>query len=89
MAPDPKLNEQQAGPTLAPIVFAIGVAVILAGLVVNLEVIAPAGVAISVLAAVAWIRGSGRPSQAQTKTPEPAPDEARGSRAAVSSSVRP
>jgi Rieske Fe-S protein len=75
MAPDPKLNEQQAGPTLAPIVFAIGVAVILVGLVVNLEVIAPAGVAITVLAAVAWIRGSGRRSQAQTKTPEPAPDE--------------
>jgi Rieske Fe-S protein len=74
MAPDPKLNEQQAGPTLAPIVFAIGVAVILAGLVVNLEVIAPAGVAITVLAAVAWIRGSGRRSPAQTKTPEPAPD---------------
>ena len=75
MAPDPKLNEQQAGPTLAPIVFAIGVAVILAGLVVNLEVIAPAGVAITVLAAVAWIRGSGKRSQAQTKTLEPATDE--------------
>jgi Rieske Fe-S protein len=75
MALDPKLNEQQAGPTLAPIVFAIGVAVILVGLVVNLEVIAPAGVAITVLAAVAWIRGSGRRSQAQTKTLEPATDE--------------
>jgi Rieske Fe-S protein len=47
----------------------------LVGLVVNLEVIAPAGVAITVLAAVAWIRGSGKRSQTQTKTPEPAPDE--------------
>jgi len=75
MAPDTKLNEQQAGPALAPIVFAIGVAVILAGLVVNLEVIAPVGVAITVLAAVAWIRGSGRRSQVQTKTLEPATDE--------------
>jgi Rieske Fe-S protein len=75
MARNTKLNEQQAGPALAPIVFAIGVAVILAGLVVNLEVIAPAGVAITVLAAVAWIRGSGKRSQAQTKTLEPAPDE--------------
>ncbi len=75
MAPDPKLNEQQAGPTLAPIVFAIGVAVILAGLVVNLEVIAPAGVAITVLAAVAWIRGSGKRSPAQTKSLEPATNE--------------
>ena len=75
MAPDPKLNEQQTGPTLAPIVFAIGVAVILAGLVVNLELIAPAGVLITVLAAVAWIRGSGKRPQAQTKTLEPASDE--------------
>jgi Rieske Fe-S protein len=75
MARNTKLNEQQAGPALAPIVFAIGVAVILAGLVVNLEVIAPAGVAITVLAAVAWIRGSGRRSQAQTKTLEPTTNE--------------
>jgi Rieske Fe-S protein len=42
---------------------------------VNLEVIAPAGVAITVLAAVAWIRGSGRRSQAQTKTLEPTTNE--------------
>jgi Rieske Fe-S protein len=75
MARNTKLNEQQAGPTLAPIVFAIGIAVILAGLVVNLEVIAPTGVAITVLAAVAWIRGSGKRSQAQTKTLEPATNE--------------
>jgi Rieske Fe-S protein len=75
MARNTKLNEQQAGPALAPIVFAIGVAVILVGLVVNLEVIAPAGVAITVLAAVAWIRGSGRRSQAQTKTLEPTTNE--------------
>jgi Rieske Fe-S protein len=75
MARNTKLNEQQAGPALAPIVFAIGVAVILVGLVVNLEVVAPAGVAITVLAAVAWIRGSGRRSQAQTKTLEPTTNE--------------
>jgi Rieske Fe-S protein len=75
MARNTKLNEQQAGPTLAPIVFAIGIAVILAGLVVNLEVIAPTGVAITLLAAVAWIRGSGKRSQAQTKTLEPATNE--------------
>ena len=74
MARSTKLNEQQAGPALAPIVFAIGVAVILAGLVVNLEVVAPAGVAITVLAAVAWIRGSGRRSRtsAEPKRIEPA-----------------
>ena len=78
MARSTKLNEQQAGPALAPIVFAIGVAVILAGLVVNLEVVAPAGVAITVLAAVAWIRGSGRRSRtsAEPKRIEPAAGEA-------------
>jgi Rieske Fe-S protein len=67
MARNTKLNERQAGPTLAPIVFAIGIAVTLAGLIVNLEVVAPSGAAISVLAAVAWIRGSGKRSRA----PEP------------------
>jgi len=77
MARNTKLTEQQAGPALAPIVFAIGVAVILAGLVVNLEVVAPAGVAITVLAAVAWIRGNGRRSRAsaQPKRSEPAAAE--------------
>jgi len=74
MARNTKLTEQQAGPALAPIVFAIGVAVILTGLVVNLEVVAPAGVAITVLAAVAWIRGSGKGSRAsaEPKRIEPA-----------------
>jgi Rieske Fe-S protein len=64
MARNTKFDNQQAGPALAPIVFAIGIAVTLAGLIVNLEVIAPSGAAISVLAAVAWIRGSGRRSGA-------------------------
>ena len=58
MARNTKLKDQQAGPALAPIVFAIGVAVTLTGLIVNLDVVAPAGAAIAVLAAAAWIRGS-------------------------------
>jgi len=77
MARNSKLDNQQAGPALAPIVFAIGVAVILAGLIVNLKVVAPAGVAITVLAAVAWIRGSGKGSRAsaEPKRIEPAAGE--------------
>ena len=63
MAQNPS-NKQQAAPRLAPIAFAIGVAVVLVGLVVNLEVIAPVGVAITVLAAVAWIRGNNGGSRA-------------------------
>jgi Rieske Fe-S protein len=64
MAQNSKLENKEAGPALAPICFAIGVAVILVGLVVNLQVVAPAGAAIAVVAAAAWIRRSGRPSRA-------------------------
>jgi Rieske Fe-S protein len=59
MAQNSKLNHQSA-PRLAPILFAVGIGVVLVGLVVNLNVIAPIGVAITLLAAVGWIRGSGR-----------------------------
>ena len=55
-------------PTLAPIAFAIGIAVVLAGLVVSPGVILPVGGAITLLAAFAWIRGSGRQSPT---SPEP------------------
>lgn len=74
MARKSEFSNQQPGPTLAPVVFAIGVAVVLVGLIVNLEVIAPAGAAITVLAAAAWIRGSGRssPSSAEPARQMPA-----------------
>ena len=77
MARNTKLKDQQAGPALAPIVFAIGVAVTLTGLIVNLDVVAPAGAAIAVLAAAAWIRGSGSrsPAPAEPKREEPAADD--------------
>jgi len=76
MAQNPS-NKQQAAPRLAPIAFAIGVAVVLVGLVVNLKVIAPVGVAIAVLAAVAWIRGNNGGSRpaAEPRQPEPAAGE--------------
>ena len=67
MAQNSKLDHQSA-PRLAPIAFAVGTAVILVGLVVNLRVIAPVGVAITLLAAVGWIRGNRRGSDT---TPAP------------------
>jgi hypothetical protein len=60
MAREQQVNARQPGPTLAPVAFAIGVVVVLVGLIINLEAIAPVGAAITVLAAAAWIRGSGR-----------------------------
>ena len=68
MARNSETNDQTAGPTLAPIAFAIGIAVVLAGLVVSPGVILPVGGAITLLAAFAWIRGSGRQSPT---SPEP------------------
>ena len=68
MARNSETNDQAAGPTLAPIAFAIGIAVVLAGLVVSPGVILPVGGAITLLAAGAWIRGSGRQSPT---SPEP------------------
>jgi Rieske Fe-S protein len=68
MARNSETNDQGAGPTLAPIAFAIGIAVVLAGLVVSPGVILPVGGAITLLAGFAWIRGSGRQSPT---SPEP------------------
>jgi Rieske Fe-S protein len=78
MSRNSQTNDQAGGPTLAPIAFAIGVAVVLAGLVVNLQVIAPVGGAITLLAAGAWIRGSGRRTlaSAEPESHEPAATEA-------------
>jgi Rieske Fe-S protein len=62
--------ERRSVPTIWPVSFAIGVAVLLVGLIVNLEVIAPLGGAISLVAAFAWIRGTGKPPR--TRAAEPA-----------------
>jgi Rieske Fe-S protein len=67
MARNSQTNDQAAGPTLAPIAFSIGVAVLLAGLVVNPDVILPVGGAITLLAAGAWIRGGGRRTSASAE----------------------
>ena len=52
-------ESQNGGATVLPAVFAIGVAVLFVGLVVNLQVIAPLGGAIALVAGFGWARGSG------------------------------
>jgi Rieske Fe-S protein len=52
--------------TIWPISFAIGIAVTLVGLIVNPEVIAPLGGAITILAAFAWMRGGGSEEEPTT-----------------------
>ena len=52
--------------TVWPISFAIGIAVTLVGLIVNPEVIAPLGGAITIFAASAWMRGGGSEEQPTT-----------------------
>lgn len=48
---------------IAPPAFAIGIVVLLVGLVINAQVIAPLGAAITLAAAVSWIRGGGRAAE--------------------------
>jgi Rieske Fe-S protein len=50
---------ENAGATLLPVSFAIGVAVLFGGLVVNLQVVAPLGGAIALVSGLAWVRSSG------------------------------
>jgi Rieske Fe-S protein len=61
-------DEQSAASaaTIWPISFAAGVAVLLVGLIVNPAVISPLGGAIIIVAAFAWIRGSGSVEQPTT-----------------------
>ncbi|MFZ1881219.1 MAG: Rieske 2Fe-2S domain-containing protein [Gaiellaceae bacterium] len=54
--------------TVAPVSFAIGIAVLLVGLVVSPLVLVPLGGAIALAAGIAWVR-----SNARTPDPEPAP----------------
>jgi Rieske Fe-S protein len=58
---DAQQESTRAG--VAPLAFAIGIVVSLVGLVVNPLVIAPLGAAIAVVAAVGWIRRSGRSAE--------------------------
>jgi Rieske Fe-S protein len=56
---------------IASLAFAIGIVVSLVGLVINPLVIAPLGAAIALVAAVGWIRRSGRPAEPVDEAPAP------------------
>ena len=60
---------ENTGATFLPVSFAIGVVVLLVGLVVNLQLIAPLGAAIALVAGLAWALGSG--SKRRPTTPRP------------------
>jgi Rieske Fe-S protein len=72
-----RLDEPPAATTAAvwPISFAVGVAALLVGLIVNPEVIAPLGGVITVLAGFGWVR-SGRPAPQSTDTEAERPQAA-------------
>jgi len=73
MAPQ-RVDEPSAATTASiwPISFAAGVAVLLIGLIVNPEVIAPLGGAITVVAGFGWVRGT-RPERRPTETDDEQP----------------
>jgi Rieske Fe-S protein len=56
---EPRQREAARAASIWPIAFASGVAVAFVGLIVNLEVIAPLGGAIALLAVFGWVRGWG------------------------------
>jgi Rieske Fe-S protein len=63
-----------ANATVWPVAFALGLVVLLVGLIVNPEVIAPLGAAVSVAAGFAWVRGNKRkelPSRKPERRPVP------------------
>ena len=63
---------------IGPLAFAIGIVVLLVGLIVNPLVIAPLGAAIALVAAVGWIRRSGRTAEPIDEAPAPKPAAATG-----------
>ena len=60
---------------LAPFSFALGIVVLLVGLIVDPLVIAPLGGAITLVAAAAWARGSGRAPSAEPVQPDATGEE--------------
>ena len=66
---------ENASATLLPVSFAIGVAVLFIGLVVNLQVVAPLGGAIALVAGLAWVRGSGSKRRPATARPSASAEE--------------
>jgi Rieske Fe-S protein len=65
-------NEETPGVGIWPVAFAIGIAVLLVGLVINPLVLTPLGGAITLLAGIAWVRGNRRTPRPETvRTQEP------------------
>ena len=64
-----------ASASLLPVSFAIGVAVLFVGLVVNLQVVAPLGGAIALVAGLAWVGGSGSKLRPTTARPSASAEE--------------
>jgi Rieske Fe-S protein len=62
-------QSQPNGVGIAPLAFAIGVAVLLVGLLVSPLVIAPLGGAITLVSAAAWVRGTRRVSPSASMRP--------------------
>ena len=60
---------ENAAASFLPVGFAIGVVVLLVGLVVNLQVVAPLGGAIALVAGLAWAQGSGSKRRPPTARP--------------------
>jgi Rieske Fe-S protein len=60
-------EKRSTAASIWPVSFAVGVAVVLAGLIVNPLVFVPLGAAISLLAAVLWIRGNRTPPRQEAE----------------------
>jgi Rieske Fe-S protein len=66
---------ENASATLLPVSFAIGIAVLFVGLVVNLQVVAPLGGAIALFTGLGWARGSGSKRRPATARPSASAEE--------------
>ena len=55
-----RANLRSEAATMWPIIFAAGVTTLLAGLIVNVKIVAPLGAAIAVVAVFGWVRSSER-----------------------------
>ena len=62
------------GPTVGPVTFAVGIVVLLVGLIVSPFVIAPLGGAITLAAGFAWVRSNHRTQRPEIVPPPAVPD---------------
>jgi Rieske Fe-S protein len=68
-------SKPPTGAGVAPISFAIGIAVLLVGLIVSPMMIAPLGGAITLLAGIAWVRGNRRAPREEVVPPARGPQK--------------